>query len=505
MGSVAAKETPREPERKEHIELDNSHKRHHRKYLKGSTNNYERDASTLGSTSIEHDFGTTEPMTDDEPPEEEHFTKRSLAAEKIRQSKFSAKTSLPSEQSTNDGDVEMCNTDEQSSLKIAADRPRSYETGGVEFRITDDDTLYRDSYLKGTDQDDAYEKPDIYKEIDNRGSPGEDEDHDEVYDENDKYNLEDHQLYNEGYTAGYNAGYNEAYAVAYKSYEDQLAQLLPDTKYQLTYDSLPKNAKKYWKQRYSLFKKFDQGVFMTSELWYSVTPEAMALFIAKFIQACNPEIQTVVDVCCGGGGNTIQFARRFQKVIAIDINDDNLYCTRKNCEVYGVSDNVELRQADWTKLVDTQYYSHLKEDIDLVFCSPPWGGPGYKGQDFFDLNLLQPLPIKELLISFFKISSNVVLFLPRNSNLLQLADVTRELLGPDAKCRILYTYCDGFIKGITALWGKNFMPDSYNSQVADQQEVFDITDQEAYKPRDERNEEKKSDSTTFTTDIVLDY
>ncbi|KAM9887504.1 hypothetical protein OXX79_013584, partial [Metschnikowia pulcherrima] len=55
-----------------------------------------------------------------------------------------------------------------------------------------------------------------------------------------------------------------------------------------TYATLPKNCKKYWQKRYSLFSKFDNGVFMTSELWYSVTPELTARVIAKIVRTLLP-------------------------------------------------------------------------------------------------------------------------------------------------------------------------------------------------------------------------
>ncbi|CCH40503.1 hypothetical protein BN7_36 [Wickerhamomyces ciferrii] len=290
------------------------------------------------------------------------------------------------------------------------------------------------------------------------------EDYNEDYadDENEGEIDKDYdEAYNEGYEEGYKVGYQEGYEQTYNWYQAEYEKFNSENKYHLTYDRLPKDTKKFWKQRYSLFKKFDQGVFMTSELWYSVTPEDVALFVAKFIKACNPDLKTIADVCCGGGGNSIQFARKFEKVIALDINDDNLYCTKKNCEIYGVGDKVECVQADWIKMIDTEYYQYLKDEVDLVFCSPPWGGPAYKGKDFFDLDLLLPLPIKELLISFKEISSNIVLFLPRNSNLERLSEVTREVFGEEAKCRVLYTYCGGFIKGITAFWGDKFMPENY--------------------------------------------
>jgi len=41
--------------------------------------------------------------------------------------------------------------------------------------------------------------------------------------------------------------------------------------------------KKFWQKRYFLFSKFDRGVMIDDESWYSVTPEPMAKHIAKKI------------------------------------------------------------------------------------------------------------------------------------------------------------------------------------------------------------------------------
>lgn len=39
---------------------------------------------------------------------------------------------------------------------------------------------------------------------------------------------------------------------------------------------LPRKLWKYWLQRYSLFKRFDEGILMDEEGWYSATPEVIA-------------------------------------------------------------------------------------------------------------------------------------------------------------------------------------------------------------------------------------
>jgi trimethylguanosine synthase len=68
---------------------------------------------------------------------------------------------------------------------------------------------------------------------------------------------------------------------------------------------MSKKLMKYWFQRYSLFSRFDEGVKMDEEGWFSVTPE----IIAKH-QASRCGNGLVIDAFTGVGGNAIQFALR---------------------------------------------------------------------------------------------------------------------------------------------------------------------------------------------------
>lgn len=72
---------------------------------------------------------------------------------------------------------------------------------------------------------------------------------------------------------------------------------------------------KYWGQRYRYFSRFDEGIGMDKEGWYSVTPEAIALHIAERV-CCD----VVVDPFVGCGGNAVQFALVSHLVFAIDID-----------------------------------------------------------------------------------------------------------------------------------------------------------------------------------------
>lgn len=236
-----------------------------------------------------------------------------------------------------------------------------------------------------------------------------------------------------------------------------------------TYETLPKNCKKYWKKRYDLFSKFDNGIYMTSELWYSVTPEEVAIFTAKLIASLIPEATSVLDICCGGGGNTIQFAKYFGNVGAIDINPANSQCTKHNASIYGVEDKIWSYVGDWRAMSNSDHNGipnmswippdmHKKDPtktFDFIFCSPPWGGPSYKkrGVDF-DLESMEPLSLRELVELIMKYTRNFGLFLPRTLNLDQLRNLTNDVFGRDGTCRVIYVNQRGFCIGLIALFGK---------------------------------------------------
>ncbi|XP_061715498.1 trimethylguanosine synthase-like isoform X2 [Cydia pomonella] len=61
---------------------------------------------------------------------------------------------------------------------------------------------------------------------------------------------------------------------------------------------------KYWKKRKYLFTRFDEGIKLDNESWYSVTPEPIARMIAE-----RRQYDYIMDPFCGAGGNTIQFAK----------------------------------------------------------------------------------------------------------------------------------------------------------------------------------------------------
>ncbi|KAI7297482.1 hypothetical protein KC315_g18442, partial [Hortaea werneckii] len=43
-----------------------------------------------------------------------------------------------------------------------------------------------------------------------------------------------------------------------------------------TAEEVPFEISKYWHQRYEIFSKYDDGIWMTDDAWFGVTPEPVA-------------------------------------------------------------------------------------------------------------------------------------------------------------------------------------------------------------------------------------
>ncbi|XP_053606763.1 trimethylguanosine synthase [Plodia interpunctella] len=192
---------------------------------------------------------------------------------------------------------------------------------------------------------------------------------------------------------------------------------------------------KYWKKRHSLFYRFDEGIKLDRESWFSVTPENVASHIAE---KCSYDV--VLDAFCGAGGNTIQFARTCKKVIAMDIDPVKIEMARHNARVYGV-DNIEFIVGDYFRLA-------ADATADMVFLSPPWGGPTYKQNSEYNIEtMLQPKPASELMAVTRKITSNIALYLPRNTRTDQLLALAKNIGG---SIEIEQSYLDRRFVAITA-------------------------------------------------------
>ncbi|VVT53283.1 uncharacterized protein SAPINGB_P003495 [Magnusiomyces paraingens] len=229
-------------------------------------------------------------------------------------------------------------------------------------------------------------------------------------------------------------------------------------------EDLPPDLRRFWYSRYRLFSQFDEGIELSPEMWYSVTPEAIARVISDQIKQRYPRAHAVFDAFGGAAGNTIQFARDFTKVLYLDVNGNNVAMARHNYGVYwprerqkvvaGVSIESEskeekgeeedeikkarreaLNREEYIKNEHTEFYQGdfftfqypPAETVitdnrftrnDVIFLSPPWGGTSYSKSNVWDLASCQPYSIQKVVRRAREaFSDNIVLYLPRNSNL----------------------------------------------------------------------------------------
>ncbi|EDW83304.2 uncharacterized protein Dwil_GK22390 [Drosophila willistoni] len=217
--------------------------------------------------------------------------------------------------------------------------------------------------------------------------------------------------------------------------------------------------KKYWFKRFSLFSRFDQGIRLDRESWFSVTPERIAKQTANRL-ACD----LIVDAFCGCGGNAIQFALTCQRVIAIDIDAQKLAMAKHNAKIYNVDHKIEFIHADFLQFAKSTL---LKPN--MVFLSPPWGGPEYLKHANFDIELnLLPVGATELMNCARQLSSNVGFFLPRNANMKQVIALTGAA---GQQCEVEHNFLDTRMVAITAYYGKDLIKGDRNDDDNEEDKV----------------------------------
>ncbi|KAJ9674394.1 hypothetical protein PVL29_023757 [Vitis rotundifolia] len=208
---------------------------------------------------------------------------------------------------------------------------------------------------------------------------------------------------------------------------------------------------KYWWQRYLLFSKYDDGIKMDEEGWFSVTPEIIAKHHAS---RCGSGI--IVDCFTGVGGNAIQFAQRSKHVIAIDIDPKKIEYAQHNAAIYGVDDRIDFIKGDSFLLAST-----LK--ADTVFLSPPWGGPDYAKVETYDIKtMLKPHDGFFLFNTVKKVASRVVMFLPRNVDVNQLAELSLSA-DPPWFLEVEKNFLNGKLKAVTAYFSDTSIQNNISS------------------------------------------
>ncbi len=181
-------------------------------------------------------------------------------------------------------------------------------------------------------------------------------------------------------------------------------------------------------------------------------------------------------------------------VIALDVSPVRLALARHNAALYGVQDRIEFILADFFSFART-LKQHPGRKIDVVFLSPPWGGPSYlsgspsdsqssktvsssspavASDDMsegmhadYSLSSVRPVHGAELFQIARGITTNIAYFLPRNTSLEELSrlvppgdastttsemvEVEEEWMG--SKLKALTCYFGGLVTGQEDLFG----------------------------------------------------
>ena len=145
----------------------------------------------------------------------------------------------------------------------------------------------------------------------------------------------------------------------------------------------------YFRQRYNIWSKYDDGILMTDDAWYGVSQELVAAKIAEHVAVMAPADKSIlIDAFCGVGGNTIAFARsgRWKRVYGIEKDAATLECARRNAEIYGVQDKISWFVGDCFELLGTgenavEGLRELVTHFGVLFGSPPWGGKDLPGKE----------------------------------------------------------------------------------------------------------------------------
>lgn len=139
--------------------------------------------------------------------------------------------------------------------------------------------------------------------------------------------------------------------------------------------------------------------------------------------------------------NSLALSPAWPKVIALDTSPTRLALARHNAALHGLAGQIEFVLADFrTFAASRMVLSHPTSEsagtsagaasssstgrerkIDVVFLSPPWGGPEYLAGPTYSLARTQPEPAVELFRLARQMTRNVAFYVPRNTVLEDVA------------------------------------------------------------------------------------
>ncbi len=201
-----------------------------------------------------------------------------------------------------------------------------------------------------------------------------------------------------------------------------------------------------------LFSRFDRGIQLDAEGWYSVTPEIIADHVATRVASLVESSETfeaqlnggnggvvILDGFCGMGGNAIAFGKIpsniVSKIVCVDTDRSKLLKAAHNASLYDIpKDKLVFVQCNSIFILKYCYkngefildqpqarmpqhmpppviptihagfqvggFELLPRRIDLAFFDPPWGGIDYEilGKNGYDLERNMKIQVDSVVV-----------------------------------------------------------------------------------------------------------
>ncbi|KAL6494561.1 hypothetical protein OROGR_031361 [Orobanche gracilis] len=202
--------------------------------------------------------------------------------------------------------------------------------------------------------------------------------------------------------------------------------------------------KKYWFQRYSLFSKYDAGIKLDEEGWFSARGNRRPA--GSPVRWCRS--------CCRcvfwSWRKSIQLPKCAIVLLLLTLTQTKspLHFIMLRSMVYKI-----ILISLWGLFPACTSL----EEGDVVFLAPPWGGPSYKAKEKFTLDLLKPKNGQSLFQVAQTITPNIIMYLPRTIDVLQASELS-WLSSPPLDIEMEENFVRGKLKGITVYFGDMAFP-----------------------------------------------
>lgn len=169
------------------------------------------------------------------------------------------------------------------------------------------------------------------------------------------------------------------------------------------------------------------------ESYSFITLKEIADYISKIICAnliennINPGKSVMVDLTAGVGGNTLSFSKYFNKIHAVEIDNNRSEYLKNNIDVYELT-NTFVYNKCCNLFIDENL---LNIGANTVFVDPPWGGASYKEHDTILLKL-GDINLEQVVINIINkikqenINKFIFIKLPKNYNINHIYSIIKN-------------------------------------------------------------------------------